>query len=541
MALKGSLKEASLPDVLQLLAMGKKTGCLSVTHRSNFGYIFFEKGRICYASIVNRRDRLGDMLVKNSVISQGQLESAIGAQSKTRDKRIGELLVEQGALTREELHQYVRRQIEEAVYFLFTWMQGTFNFEADVHPEEQDLLVSINPESLLLEGARRMDEWNLVEKKIPSFDLVFEVDQSRLSTTEASLTEEQRIVLDLIDGQRDVQSIIDESGLVEFEVGKALYGLLTAGFVQRVGRTKASVDPQVSDTRIEEHRNLGIAFFKTGMLDEALRELRRVVELRSTDASARFFIGVVLARQGKWAEATTVLKEAATQPGVRYGVLHNLAYVLERQGRYAEAQSALEDAARRGGATDARVQTSIGIVALLAGDVVSADAALGAARPLFGNRPPTAAWFHFAALTAALLGDHQRAAALLTDGIAAHPHAAALHNNLAVVHERQGRYDDALAIVERGIQEDPGHAQLQKNLGDLLYRVGRYDEAFEAFQRAVKANPDMGSDVYLKLGNIRFRRRDRDEAVRCWERALELDPENAIVRTNLESVRQVLG
>ena len=541
MAIKGSLKEASLPDVLQLLAMGKKTGCLAVTHRSNFGYIFFEKGRICYASIVNRRDRLGDMLVKNSVISQEELNNAIAAQTRTRDKRIGELLVEQGALTREELHQYVRRQIEEAVYFLFTWMQGTFNFEADVHPEEQDLLVSINPESLLLEGARRMDEWNLVEKKIPSFDLVFEVDQARLDAAESQLTEEQRLVLDLIDGQRDVQGIIDESGLVEFEVGKAIYGLLTTGFVQRVGRTKANLDPQVSETRIEEHRNLGIAFYKTGMLDEAMRELRRVIELRANDATARFFIGIALARQAKWAEATTVLKEAAGQAGVRYGVLHNLAYVLERQGRYAEAQAALEEAARRGGAADARVQTSIGIVALLAGDVVSADAALGAARPLFGNRPPTAAWFHYAALTAALLGDHQRAASLLTEGLTAHPHAAALHNNLAAVHERRGKYDEALATVEKGIQEDPGLAQLQKNLGDLLYRVGRYDDALEAYQRAVKANPEIGGDVYLKLGNIRLKRQDREEAVRCWERALELDPDNAIVRTNLESVRQVLG
>jgi tetratricopeptide (TPR) repeat protein len=316
--------------------------------------------------------------------------------------------------------------------------------------------------------------------------------------------------------------------------------LLTAGFVHRVGRTKASTDPQVSDTRVEEHRNLGIAFYKTGMLDEALRELRRVIELRSNDASARFYVGLALARQAKWAEATTALKEASSQPGVRYAVLHNLAYVLERQGRYAEAQAALEEAARRGGATDARVQTSIGIVALLAGDVVSADGALGAARPLFGNRPPTAAWFHYAALTAALLADHQRASALLTEGVAAHPHAAALHNNLAVVHERQGQYDAALAVLEKGIQEDPGLAQLQKNLGDLLYRVGRYDEAFEAYQRAVKTNPELGGDVYLKLGNIRFRRQDRDEAVRCWERALELDPDNAIVRKNLESVRQVL-
>jgi tetratricopeptide (TPR) repeat protein len=277
------------------------------------------------------------------------------------------------------------------------------------------------------------------------------------------------------------------------------------------------------------------------MLDEAMREFRRVLELRSNDATARFFIGVALARQGKWAEATTVLKEAAAEPGVRYSVLHNLAYVLERQGRYAEAQAALEEAARRGGATDPRVQTSIGVVALLAGDVATADGALVAARPLFGTRPPTPAWFHYAALTAALLGDHQRAAEILDQGIAAHPHAAALYNNLAVVRERQGQYNEAQTAVEKGIQEDPGLAQLQKNLGDLLYRLGRYDDAFEAYQRAVKANPDIGGDVYLKLGNIRFKRQDRDEAVRCWERALELDPDNAIVRTNLESVRQVLG
>ena len=77
MAIKGSLKEASLPDVLQLLALGQKTGCLSIADRSNFGYIYFDKGRICYASIVNRRDRLGDILVKHGTISPDQLDAAI--------------------------------------------------------------------------------------------------------------------------------------------------------------------------------------------------------------------------------------------------------------------------------------------------------------------------------------------------------------------------------------------------------------------------------------------------------------------------------
>src|SRR5688572_26644755 len=198
MAIKGSLKEASLPDVLQLLSMGKKSGCLSVTHRNNFGSIFFDKGKISYASIVNRRDRLGDILVKGGLLTQEKLEEAIKAQGKTRGKRLGELLVDRGMITRDALNAQIRVQIEEAVYFLFTWTEGSFNFEADIRPEEQDFLVSINPESLLLEGARRVDEWSLIEKKIPSFDIVFEVDRRRLLESSAELTTEQQFLVPLI-------------------------------------------------------------------------------------------------------------------------------------------------------------------------------------------------------------------------------------------------------------------------------------------------------------------------------------------------------
>src|ERR1044071_5497624 len=209
MAIRGSLKEASLPDVLQLLSMGKKTGCLSVGHRGSFGYIFFDKGKIVYASIVNRRDRRGDMLVKNGMISQEQLDAAVDAQIRRRDKRIGELLVEQRALTPEQLSQFLKVQIEEAVYFLFTWTEGTFNFEPDVMPSEQDTLVSIGPESLLLEGARRVDEWSLIEKKIPTFDIVFEHDRAKVRETDVELTSDQRAVLELVDGVRDVQAIVE--------------------------------------------------------------------------------------------------------------------------------------------------------------------------------------------------------------------------------------------------------------------------------------------------------------------------------------------
>lgn len=539
MAIKGSLKEASLPDVLQLLAMGRKTGCLAVTHRTNFGYIYFDAGKICYASIVNRRDRIGDILVKGGAVTQVQLEAAIKAQARHRDKRIGELLVAQGAITRDGLHEQIRLQIEEAVYFLFTWMEGTFNFEADVRPEEQDFQVSINPESLLLEGARRVDEWTLIEKKIPTFDLVFDVDRRKLADSQVALTKEQESVLQLLDGRRDVTALINESGLGEFDVGKAIYGLVSAGFAQRVGKTKG-VEPVVSDTRVDEHRNLGMAFYKTGMLDEAMREFRRVAELRESDAQARFYIGLALMRQGGWPEAVVAFRECVARPGARPAALHNLAYALERLGKYDEAQAALSEAVRRGGAKDARIQTSLGVIALRVGDVAAANVALSAARPLFGTRPPTASWFHYSALTAALLGELDHAVALLTEGLSLHPRAAALYNNLSAVEERRGYHPQAMQAAEQGLLEDPGLPQLHKNLGDCHYRAARYDDALECYQHALKLNPQLGDDVYLKLGNIRFKRQERDEAVRCWEQALELDPSNAIVRTNLDAVRQVL-
>src|SRR5438093_6169938 len=132
-----------------------------------------------------------------------------------------------------DLERYMRVQIEESVYYLFTWTQGTFNFEVDVRPEQQNFLVSINPESLLLEGARRVDEWSLIEKKIPSFDLIFLLDKDRLAISEAKLTDTQQRILPLLDGSRDVNQVIEDSGLGEFEIGKALYGLITAGFAHR--------------------------------------------------------------------------------------------------------------------------------------------------------------------------------------------------------------------------------------------------------------------------------------------------------------------
>jgi hypothetical protein len=210
-AIRGNLSEASLPDVLQLLAMGSKTGALSLTVREWAGAIWFDGGRICFASITGRN--LGT---------------------------------------------------EEAVFVMFKWNDGTFSFEPGILPPPGIQSASLDPQALLLEGARRVDEWSLIEKKLPPFDAVLALDRQQLLRNSHVLTREQQKLLPLIDGYRDVSELIRASRMSEFDAGKALFGLLSGGFLVRVGADEQQ-PPVVSENVIGEHRNLGIAFYKARM------------------------------------------------------------------------------------------------------------------------------------------------------------------------------------------------------------------------------------------------------------------------------------
>jgi tetratricopeptide (TPR) repeat protein len=532
MAIKGSLKEASLPDVIQLLFLGRRTGCLALADRHNFGTIYLDEGQIVYASIVNRRDRLGDILMRNGRITPEQLQQAIDSQRGDREHKLGEILVGKGILTRAELEEYMRLQIEEAVYFLFTWTSGTFNFEAGVRPEREDFLVRISPEYLLLEGARRVDEWSLVEKKIPSFDLIFSVDQQHIGQSAPELSPEQKRLLPLVDGTRDVRQLVDESGMAEFDVGKALFGLITAGFAHRVGTSTATA-PKVNDSRVDEHRNLGIAFYKAGMLEEALREFRRVMDLRPADSSAPLLLGLIAIRQARWEDAAEALQQAAMAGVPKPAVLHNLGFALEQLGRLDEAEAAYGDAASRA-RDDARVMLGWSIVALKRGDNQVAQGRLARALELLKGRTVPALWYWAATLATAGLENLDGALKAARDGVTAYPENPVLQNNLAVLLELSGDVEGAEKMLRSALAEDPALPQVSKNLADILYRNGRYDDAAEAYERAAKLNPELGDDLYFKLGNIAYKRRDHARARESWAQATSLNPGHQLARANLE-------
>jgi tetratricopeptide (TPR) repeat protein len=109
-----------------------------------------------------------------------------------------------------------------------------------------------------------------------------------------------------------------------------------------------------------------------------------------------------------------------------------------------------------------------------------------------------------------------------------------LQNNLAVLLELAGDIQAAETALRAALGEDPSLPQVSKNLADLLYRNGRYDEAREAYERAAKLAPDLGDDLYFKLGNIAYKRRDKTVARESWSRATELNPGHELARANLE-------
>ena len=542
MALEGSLEEVGLADILQLLALGQKTGCLSVTDRSNFGYVYFDKGKVIYASVLNRPDRIGELMVKNDVISREDLSAAMKEQAQRPGTRLGELLVEMGSLTEEELHEWIQIQIEEAVYHLFSWEKGSFHFEPDQAPEEEGVfLVKINADSLLMEGARRVDELSLIEKKIPSRDLVFALERDPREEEDVELSENQLQILPLIDGERTVDELVEESGLVQFEAMKALFGLIQAGFAAQAGERASGGEPE-SEGGVQHHLNLGEAFYRSEMMEDAVREYKNVLEAEPNHPRARLRLGVIALKGGHFEEALEHFDAVPDDAERSYGFLRNRALALEKLGRFDEAIECLVDAeAARPGDRDALLNRAI--AQLKAGYADDARSTFERFRKKQGDAAAPPIFYAFGVLAAAADGDLEGAAALGREGLSHYPEHGAILVNTGAVLDRRGEPDAAEAFFLRAVSAGGSSppAQAHKNLGDRAYGRGDSAGARAHYERAVKIEPRLGDDVYRRLGEIAYKEEDRDLAMLLWQRALEINPENETIRTNLESLKAAPG
>src|SRR2546430_2276081 len=155
-------------------------------------------------------------------------------QQRQGDKRrLGEILVALGAITPRELERQLRFQVEEVIFEVMSWREGYFSFvEGPLLDVPPAATVRIPTEALLMEGARRIDEWSRIESRIPHLGVIAALAPPPSDGGgELDLLPPEWEVLAAVDGQRDVRAIARELGRSEFDVAKTLFGLESAGVV----------------------------------------------------------------------------------------------------------------------------------------------------------------------------------------------------------------------------------------------------------------------------------------------------------------------
>lgn len=276
MALEGTLKDFSLADIFQLIGLQRKTGVLTLRSKDDTVTVTFLDGKVVGADSLNRRleTRLGTVLIKTGTLTQDQLNRALEIQKETL-QRLGFILTHYGIISQESLKAAIQLQILQIVYRLFRWKDGDYHFSQETTIEyDRDNVVPITAESILMEGARMMDEWPIIEKRIRSYDLVFrkkltdqeivvvgdeEADEIDFDETavrkkkkpgghdKIRISEQEKAIYDLVDGTMTVGDIVEASRHSEFDTNKALYELLTRDLIEEVrGATAAAVIEQTA-------------------------------------------------------------------------------------------------------------------------------------------------------------------------------------------------------------------------------------------------------------------------------------------------------
>jgi len=307
-ALEGPLKEFHIQDVFQLLDLGRKSGVLRVTSelRQTAGTVSFERGGVVAATLGRDPQPIGARLVRQGRISGDELGRALALQHSGDSRRLGDILVSSGAIARRELDRQLKAQIEEAIFELLGWSEGYFRFE-DGAPCEGvvEAPVRIPTEGLLMEAARRSDEWSRIEAKVPHLRVV-----PRLPPADAAagdrldLTPLEWEVLAAVDGVRDLHVLAAELGRSEFDVARTAYTLSAAGVIVLDGGGSPGKDNGGPQVLLEPARQA----LAQGEYEKAANVLQEVLRSDPLMPEARRLFGVCQAALGRFRSAAETWK-----------------------------------------------------------------------------------------------------------------------------------------------------------------------------------------------------------------------------------------
>ncbi|MBI5378779.1 MAG: DUF4388 domain-containing protein [Nitrospirae bacterium] len=269
MALEGNIRDFGLTDIFQLISIQRKTGVLAVEGDEDAVQIAFRDGMIVGAESDRKyeENRLGMVLVRSGMVADEQVRRALEVQKETRQK-LGNILLVNQVISKAALKEALQLQMEETIYKIFRWRKGVYRFNQETVDYDPELITPVDPQHILMDGIRMIDEWPFIEKKIPSLGMVFRLrngaldrvvrredpDEEDLSALEHAflgqegssttssrgdgdkihVTPDEERVLLLIDGEKDVSTIVDASRLGEFTVCKTLANFRSYGLIEEV-------------------------------------------------------------------------------------------------------------------------------------------------------------------------------------------------------------------------------------------------------------------------------------------------------------------
>ena len=308
MALEGSLKDFGLADILQLIYFQRKTGVLALDGKADKVKLLFVDGNIVGAESKRRNEdnRLGKILVKRGLIREADLKIVLEEQRRTGIK-LGSALIQRELVDNEKIREILNSQVTETVVQLFGWQQGTYEFTAQGVPQDKELPFSLDTQHLLMEGLRILDELSIIKDRI-TLDTLF----IRKGDEASGLTEEEEEVFTCVDGENDVSTIIDLTGMDSYLVSKTLLSLMEKGMVD--AQAAAPIIP--SKDRAEARKTGASLKYLPYLAVAASLVLSLVVVFMQKDDTLKIFDASKKIRELRFGIEAARLKNSAYPPSL---------------------------------------------------------------------------------------------------------------------------------------------------------------------------------------------------------------------------------
>lgn len=237
--LMGDLAFTGLPEVLEFLHQGRKTGTLHAVVPGGERGVIIQEGAVRNAFSDDPNDQLGEVLFKLGLVGRAALAKVEGVAGG----RVGRALVDAGALSSHDLFKAVQYQVGEIVAAMLTAREGLFAFVDEPVEDRAFPGLQLNAQGLLMDAIRRIDEMAQFRVRLPSGKLYI----ARRKPAGPALDDEERRAYALCDGSHTLLEIARELRLGEFDTTKIIYHLLQGGYVQATAQPQPVAEPTHRD------------------------------------------------------------------------------------------------------------------------------------------------------------------------------------------------------------------------------------------------------------------------------------------------------